>query len=186
MRGWKTCRWMTTHCKLYVSVSVCFFLSFFLFCCTVNKEATSEELENLLEKDGAAVFVDNVSIQGEDTEHLTWRSSENRNTTLSYAERHKIHLTCPDCCRYTGSSAGPGKCQSKTRRDTESRKFYTGNKEHICAVGNIGRDTGKIMELLICDHSLMGLGCVPIHIHTHKHTHTHTHTYIRGRVKSKF
>jgi len=29
-------------------------------------------MENLLEKDEAAVFVDNVSIQGE---HLTWRSS---------------------------------------------------------------------------------------------------------------
>jgi len=50
---------------------MCLFTSFFLFCCTVNKEATSEELENLLEKDGAAVFVDNVSIQGVDTEHLT-------------------------------------------------------------------------------------------------------------------
>jgi hypothetical protein len=43
-------------------------VSFFLFCCTVDKEATSEELENLLEKDGAAMFVDNVSIQGVDTE----------------------------------------------------------------------------------------------------------------------
>jgi len=122
---------------------MCLFLSFFLFFSTVNKEATSEELENLLEKDGAAVFVDNVSIQGVDTEYLIWRSSESRNTNLSYAERHKIHLTCPDCCRYTGSANGPGKCQSKTSRDTESRKFYTGNKEHICAVGNIGRDTGK-------------------------------------------
>jgi hypothetical protein len=48
-----------------------FFLSFFFFFCTVNKEATNEELENLLEKDGAAVFVDNVSIQGAETEHLT-------------------------------------------------------------------------------------------------------------------
>lgn len=33
------------------------------FSFTVDKAATSDELEDLLEKDGAAVFVDNVRFQ---------------------------------------------------------------------------------------------------------------------------
>jgi Fe-S cluster assembly iron-binding protein IscA len=42
------------------------------FSYTVDKVATSDELEDLLEKDGANVFVDNVSFQKTNIKSLTW------------------------------------------------------------------------------------------------------------------